>query len=59
MLFMVVEHFKQGKTKEIYRRLQERRRMMPKGLKYIDSWTSAECDRFFTIKRSLLIVFKS
>ena len=44
MLFMVVEHFKQGKTRDIYRRLQERGRMMPDGLKYIDSWTSADCD---------------
>ena len=39
---MVVERFKQGKTKDIYRRLQERGRMMPEGLKYLDSWTSAD-----------------
>ena len=45
MLFMVVEHFKQGKTKEIYRRLQERGRMMPEGLKYLDSWISADFNR--------------
>ena len=45
MLFMVVEHFKQGKTKDIYRRLQERGRMMPEGLKYVDSWVSANLDR--------------
>ena len=44
MLFMVVEHFQQGKTKDIYRRLRERGRMMPEGLKYIDSWISADCD---------------
>ena len=40
MLFMVVEHFKEGKTKDIYRRLQEKGRTMPEGLKYIDSWIS-------------------
>lgn len=34
MLFMVIERFKDGKAKEIYRRrLQEKRRMMPEGLK--------------------------
>ena len=42
MLFMVVEHFERGKAKEIYRRLQERGRMMPEGLKYLDSWISAD-----------------
>lgn len=45
MLFMVVEHLKQGKIKDIYRRLAERGRIMPEGLKYVDSWTSASLDR--------------
>ena len=49
MLFMVVEHFKQGKTKDIYRRFAEQGRMMPEGLKYVDSWTSANLDRCFQL----------
>ena len=49
MLFMVVEHFKQGKTKDIYRRFAERGRMMPEGLNYLDSWTSASLDRCFQL----------
>ena len=49
MLFMVVEHFKQGKTKDIYRRLQEKGRTMPEGLKYIDSWISASLDCCFQL----------
>ena len=49
MLFMIVEHFKQGKTKDIYCRFEERGRMMPKGLKYVDSWTSANLDRCFQL----------
>ena len=49
MLFMVVERFKQGKTKDIYRRFEGRGRMMPEGLKYIDSWTSANLDRCFQL----------
>ncbi|MBD2682111.1 DUF3303 family protein [Nostoc paludosum FACHB-159] len=44
MLFMVIERFKDGKTKEIYRRFQEEGRMMPEGLKYIDSWVEVNCD---------------
>ena len=49
MLFMVVEHFKEGKTKDIYRRLQEKGRTMPEGLKYIDSWVSASLDCCFQL----------
>ena len=49
MLFMVVEHFKPGQTKDIYRRLQEKGRTIPEGLKYIDSWISASCDCCFQL----------
>ncbi|WP_414567321.1 DUF3303 domain-containing protein [Nostoc sp. CCY 9925] len=49
MLFMVIERFKDGKTKEIYRRFQEKGRMMPEGLKYIHSWVEVNCDRCFQL----------
>ena len=49
MLFMVVEHFKGGKTKDIYRRLPENGRTMPEGLKYLDSWISANLDCCFQL----------
>lgn len=49
MLFMVVEHFERGKTKDIYRRFEERGRMMPEGLEYLDSWVSANLDRCFQL----------
>ncbi|MFN6473524.1 MAG: DUF3303 domain-containing protein [Nostoc sp. SerVER01] len=49
MLFMVIERFKEGKTKEIYRRFQEKGRMMPEGLKYVDSWVEVNCDRSFQL----------
>lgn len=49
MLFMVVERFKDGKAKEIYRRLQEKGRMMPEGLKYLDSWVEVNFDRCFQL----------
>ena len=38
MLYMVIEHFKQGTALEIYRRFREKGRMMPEGLEYISSW---------------------
>ena len=49
MLFMVIEHFQPGKVKNIYQRFQEQGRMMPEGLKYIDSWISANLDRCFQL----------
>lgn len=38
MLYMVIERFKEGAAPEIYRRFQERGRMMPEGLEYVSSW---------------------
>lgn len=35
---MVIEHFKEGAAPEIYRRFQEKGRMMPAGLEYVSSW---------------------
>lgn len=49
MLFMVIENFKDGKTKEIYRRYNEKGRMMPEGLKYVDSWVEANFERCFQL----------
>lgn len=49
MLFMVVERFKDGKTKDIYRRFQEKGRMMPEGLRYIDSWVEVNFGRCFQL----------
>jgi hypothetical protein len=36
MLYMVIEKFKDAR--KIYRRLEEKGRMMPEGLNYISSW---------------------
>ncbi len=49
MLFMVVEKFRNGKTQEIYRRFKEKGRMMPEGLKYIESWVSANFNECFQL----------
>ena len=49
MLFMVVERFKNGDAAAVYRRFRERGRMMPEGLKYVESWTAADFDRCFQL----------
>ena len=35
---MVIERFKEGSAPEVYRRFQEKGRLMPEGLEYISSW---------------------
>lgn len=42
MLYMVIENFKAGKEKEIYRRAENKGRMLPDGLEYINSWVSSD-----------------
>lgn len=49
MLFMVVEHFAEGKTSEVYRVFRERGRQSPEGLRYVDSWISASLDVCFQL----------
>lgn len=51
MLFMVVEHFKEGRAEEIYRRANQRGRMLPSGLDYIDSWISVGLHRCYQLMR--------
>ena len=49
MLFMVIERWKNGKAEEIYRRVQEKGRMLPEGLKYVDSWVEPNFNRCFQL----------
>ena len=44
---MVIERFKDRDA--VYRRYREQGRMMPEGLKYIDSWVEPNNDRCFQL----------
>ena len=50
MLYMVIERFKDGAAPDVYRRAQDRGRIMPEGLEYISSWVDLE----FTICYQLM-----
>lgn len=50
MLYMVVERFKAGAASDVYRRAQEKGRMLPDGLEYVFSWVDLE----FTICYQLM-----
>jgi hypothetical protein len=49
MLYMVIEHFKDRNGAAVYKRFQEKGRMMPDGLNYIDSWVEPDYDRCFQL----------
>ena len=40
MLYMVIEHFREGVAPKIYERFRQKGRMMPEGLEYVSSWIS-------------------
>jgi hypothetical protein len=49
MLFMVIERFKNRDAAPVYKRFEERGRMMPDGLNYINSWVEPNFDRCFQV----------
>ena len=38
MQYMIIERYRPGKVKEMYRRFSEKGRMLPPGVTYINSW---------------------
>lgn len=47
MKCMVIETFKPGKIDEVYERFKKKGRLLPTGLKYIDSWLSIDRTKCF------------
>ena len=42
MQYMIIEHFHSGKVKEMYRRFDEKGRMLPESVEYINSWINED-----------------
>ncbi len=49
MLFMVIEHFRNGNPKPVYERFRDQGRMMPDGISYEGSWIDIELKRCFQL----------
>ena len=49
MLYMIVEHFRNGDAAPVYRRFRERGRMAPEGLTYISSWVTDDLTRCYQV----------
>jgi len=48
MLYLVIEHFN-GDPVSVYRRFRDQGRMAPDGLRYVQSWVTADFERCFQI----------
>ena len=49
LLYMIVEHFKNGDPLPVYRRFREHGRLAPEGLNYVSSWVDVKLERCFQL----------
>jgi len=49
MLYMIIEKFHAGKVKMIYERFDEKGRMMPEGVNYINSWIQTDMSTCYQV----------
>lgn len=51
MLYMIIETFRNGDARPVYRRFREEGRLAPDGLEYVTSWVTADHQRCFQVMR--------
>ena len=49
MLYLVIEHFRDGDPLPVYRRLRAEGRLMPEGLSYVSSWITEDLARCYQV----------
>ena len=49
MLFMVIEKFRDGDAKPVYRRFKAKGRMCPQGARYLSSWVTTDFERCYQV----------
>ena len=52
MLYMIIERFQSGKAKALYERFEEKGRMLPEGVHYINSWIDEQVSVCFQVMES-------
>ena len=52
MLYMIIENFGDQNINTVYQRFEERGRLMPDGLEYINSWVTKDLGRCFQVMRT-------
>ncbi len=51
MLFMIIEHFRNGDPVPVYARFRERGRLAPEGLEYVASWVTADLEHCYQVMK--------
>lgn len=49
MLFMIIEHFRDGDARPVYRRFRDHGRLAPEGLRYLASWVTEDFRRCYQV----------
>ncbi len=49
MLYMIIEHFKEGDPVPVYRRFRDQGRLAPPGLTYVASWVASDLERCYQV----------
>lgn len=49
MLYMVIEHFRNGDAVPVYQRFRDHGRLAPEGLRYVSSWVTEDLRRCFQV----------
>lgn len=52
MTYMIIERFHPGKVKELYRRFDEKGRLLPTGVTYMNSWIDEKVETCFQVMES-------
>jgi hypothetical protein len=52
MLYMIIERFHPDKVKDLYKRFAEKGRMLPEGVKYINSWINEDVSICYQVMES-------
>jgi len=52
MVYMIIEYYHPGKIKELYRRFDEKGRMLPEGVHYINSWINEDVTVCYQVMES-------
>jgi hypothetical protein len=49
VIYMIIEHFRDGDAVPVYRRFRDRGRMAPDGLRYVSSWVTQDYRRCYQV----------
>jgi hypothetical protein len=49
MLFMIIEHYRNGDAAPVYERFRAHGRLAPEGLRYVSSWVTPDLKRCFQV----------